>query len=660
LFFSGTYTNADEIARRVFTFHFWMTRASVFYGRLILRNPILLSGVIRIYQRAHEISREQGLPDWLSGMMKFFAIPGAGTGYAAFGPVGALFPTFFLDAYSQEGNRFQAFQNLLVPIWSGALGALGLTQNVPDYTATRNIERAVIDLGNFLKGEGVALSSIPGFGQYIDEDSLTLKIPTEEFTKKIIEAANRLIGEPFGEFKPFDRQANEQDQLYSIGLQVGTTLWGENIQNWKPEQIDQLNAAVHQAQYGDGEETWLSETIRATYGREGAARAGFALGIPGGVVTRQEFRDTQLKDAQAYWDAFYGGGKTTKAQESAATGRQLATAANPAWIAMNNAYYDIGTDEQKQIYGIVNSMLYDPSSLKPNQTIIIDTGGGVYQFYSMAQLASLSDKDRRTVVETWLASHPETNDAYEAVEQGRAQFETEHPDYAQYTEYRSGVYGYTGGPRQFRKDMRDNPAFVAAEEEERKRLKKEGKTGAVLEAELDAWATSQGAFFAATGQPYKRTDDTGGAAGPISTMALFSLRKDDDDTGYGSDEPKDPTVDDYWSPAKGVPRLQQDQQQYAYDNAEMERRFGDYWNEAAGDWEDWADSSKERTRLGIGDATYVLPSTTETMRRFDAWLEEHPDGTPEEFFQQMLTTQGFGKKPAPPLPGGTKRGPGAK
>jgi cell wall-associated NlpC family hydrolase len=120
-------------------------------------------------------------------------------------------------------------------------------------------------------------------------------------------------------------------------------------------------------------------------------------------------------------------------------------------------------------------------------------------------------------------------------------------------------------------------------------------------------------------------------------------------------------VDDFWSPAKGIARLTDDQTQYDHDNSKMERDFGAAWNEAEADWEDHADSTKERNELGIGGKTYVTPSYTETMRRYEDWEEDHPGGSPEEFFTEMLATEGFGKKTAPAktLPaGGTTYTPG--
>lgn len=659
LFFKGKMTNADEIARRTLTFHFWMVRASALYGRTLLRNPGLLSGFYRLHEEAQQIAEEQGLPGWLGTMYKFMSIPGAGSGYGAADPINILFPLFFLDAYSQEGNKFQAFQNLLIPEWSAALGALGLTQNIPDLTGTRSPERFVVDMGNFLKGEGVDLEAIPFFGQYINTDSLTFKIPTEEFTKLLIEKANGLVG-TFGDFKPFDRAANEHDQLYSIGEQIGQGLWGEDMTQWSAAQIDELTAAVAQAQNGDGEETWLSETIRAAYGREGAARAIGALVIPGGVVTRQGFRDSQIEQSHDYWQDFYDGKPTTKAGESAAVGRQLATSAQPAWIAMNTDYYQIGTKQEQSMYSSVNDMLFSPGDLNPHQSIIIDNGNGMFTVYNMSQLAALSDDERQQVVYAWLDQNKGVSDAYTKVKDGRAAFKADHPDYAQYSEYQKGVFGYQGGPTQFRRDMQDNPTFKAAEDEQRKQLKKEGKTGAVLEAELDHWATTQAAFFAATGQKYKTDDTIKGTPGPSSVAAMFSLRPDKESSGSGGTKkaaPKDPTVNDYWSPAKGIPRLQEDQAQFEHDNAAMEATFGPYWNEATADWEDNADSAKERDKLGIGDIPYVMPSVSETMRRYEEWEYRNPGGSPEEFFAEMLQTPGFGKKvgttSAPALPGGT-------
>lgn len=665
LFFSSAMTNADEIARRTFTFHFWMARASVLYGRWLLRNPVLLSGFYKMHQEAAQISEEQGLPGWLSGMLKFYSIAGNGSGYAAMDPIGMLFPTFFMDAYSQEGNKFQALQNLLIPMWGGALGSVGLTQNVPNVTGTKGIERFIIDMGNYLKGEGIPLESIPGFGQFINQDSLQLTIPTEEFTRWGMEQANNLLtkaGVTFGDFTPFDRQANEEDQLYSIGQEIAISLYGPDMTQWTEAQVAELTAAVHQAQYGDGEETWLSETIRAEFGREGAARAGMSLFIPGGVVTRQEFRDDQMAQSSAYWNDFFAGKTTTKEGESAATGRQMATSANPVWVTLNTEYYKIGTEDEQQQYTLFNNMRYSPEELNPNATIVINNGNGVYTFYSMSQLANMSEDDRKTVLSVWMADNPNVQTAYEKVKSGRDQFEVDHPDFGQYTSYRAGVYGYTGGPTQFRKDMADNPTFMAAMEEERKKLKGEGKSGAVLEAELDQWATSQQAFHAATGQPYKRDDRIEGTPGPSSVAAMFSLREEPE-SGGGSSAPKeekDPSVDDYWGPVKGTERLATDQAQYDYDNAEMERRFGPAWNQATAEWEDHADSAKEREELGYGDKTYQLPSASETMRRYEIWEEDNPGGSPEEFFAEMLQTEGFGVKvpgsattAASTLPGGT-------
>jgi len=675
LFFSGGTTNADEITRRTLTFHYWMVRASALYGRTLLRNPVLLSGFFKIYQEAQRIGEEQGLPDWLNGMMKFYQIPGNATGYAAMDPIGVLFPTFFMDAYSQEGNKFQALQNLLIPPVSAALGALGLTQNVPNPTGTKGIERFVIDMGNFLKGEGVDLESIPGFGKFIDNDSLTLTIPSEEFTAYLIGAANTMLeraGVSFGDFQPFDRQANEEDQLFSIGQQIAMQLYGPDIEKWTPEQVAELAAAVHQAQYGDGEETWLSETIRSNFGREGGARALGALVIPGGVVTRQTYRDEQMALSREYWDAFFSGKPTTKEGESAAAGRQMVTAANPVWAALNEAYHAIGTETQQQQHKLFYNMLLSPDRLNPNQSIILDNGDGTYTFYTMRQLAGMEQDDREKVVYAWLDSHPEVKANVEFVKTGRDAFKDAHPDYAQYTTYQRGVYDYPGGISQFRRDMRDNDAFREAEDAERARLKKEGKSGSVLEAELDQWATSQEAYFAAAGIPYKRGDTVDKTPGPSSVAAMFSLRPDPEKAGGSkksdstNETPKDPRIDDYWSPEKGVPRLQQDLAQYEYDNQKMEQRFGDAWNEQTGDWEDHADSAKERKELGIYGQTFYTPSVTETMKRYEEWEQMNPGGTPEEFFTEMLNTEGFGikvgaqPKAAPKLPGGTVVTPPAR
>jgi cell wall-associated NlpC family hydrolase len=668
LFFSAKMTNADEIARRTFTFHYWMVRASWMYFRTVMQNPGMLSGFTRMYQEAQQISEEQGLPKWLSGMFKFFQ--GNGGMYAAMNPIGILFPLVAMDVYSQEGNKFQALQNMLSPVWSGALGGLGATQNIPNAFGTRSQERFVIDMLNFLKGEGVDLEGIPGIGQFFDNDSLTLRVPSEEFVKWVIGKANSALGQPMGAYEPFDRAANEHDQLFSIGQQIGMTLWGDDITKWTDVQVAELDAAVEQAITGVGEDTWLSETIRATYGQEGAVRAVGSLAIPGGIVTRQGFRDEQMALSQAYWDNYKDGVEPTPEQKSAAAGRQMATSAKPVWLAINTAYHAIGTPDQQRKYGIYNDVLYGPESLNPKTTIVVPNGDGTYTFFTMAELAAMEYEDRVKVVDAWAAVTDDMADAHRVVKEGRDAFKAAHPEYGQYTEYQKGVFGYEGGISQFRKEMRDNPTFKAAEDAERKQLQKEGITGSQLEAELDNWATGQEAFFAAIGEPWKWGDEVKGTPGPSSVIAMQNLRdKDEPKSGSrgGAEKPKDPNVDEFWSPEQGVPRLASDQAQWEYDNNEMERRFGAAWNADLGEWEDDYDSAKERDEAGIGDKTYVLPSTTESMRRYEAWAEEHPGGTPEEFFEQMLKTEGFGKRPKVPgtaaiqLPaGGTIYRPGTK
>jgi len=668
LFSSAKMTNADEIARRTFTFHYWMVRASWMYFRTVMQNPGMLSGFTRMYQEAQQISEEQGLPKWLSGMFKFFQ--GNGGMYAAMNPIGILFPLVAMDVYSQEGNKFQALQNMLSPVWSGVLGGLGATQNIPNAFGTRSQERFVIDMLNFLKGEGVDLEGIPGIGQFFDNDSLTLRVPSEEFVKWVIGKANSALGQPMGAYEPFDRAANEHDQLFSIGQQIGMTLWGDDITKWTDVQVAELDAAVEQAITGVGEDTWLSETIRATYGQEGAVRAVGSLAIPGGIVTRQGFRDEQMALSQAYWDNYKDGVEPTPEQKSAAAGRQMATSAKPVWLAINTAYHAIGTPDQQRKYGIYNDVLYGPESLNPKTTIVVPNGDGTYTFFTMAELAAMEYEDRVKVVDAWAAVTDDMADAHRVVKEGRDAFKAAHPEYGQYTEYQKGVFGYEGGISQFRKEMRDNPTFKAAEDAERKQLQKEGITGSQLEAELDNWATGQEAFFAAIGEPWKWGDEVKGTPGPSSVIAMQNLRdKDEPKSGSrgGAEKPKDPNVDEFWSPEQGVPRLASDQAQWEYDNNEMERRFGAAWNADLGEWEDDYDSAKERDEAGIGDKTYVLPSTTESMRRYEAWAEEHPGGTPEEFFEQMLKTEGFGKRPKVPgtaaiqLPaGGTIYRPGTK
>lgn len=648
VYFSYKNTNADEAIGRVFMFHYWQTRATYMHTRAALRNPVLLNGYYKIFQELNE-RNEQGGMGYLGPVYKFMTSP-SGI-YAAFDPLGLLIPTTLIDMQDQEGNKLRVLQNQLNPVIGSLLAIAGITDNVPNVTGLRTTERWLVNMGNYLVSQGVDVASVPLIGRVWDHNTMRLSLPIDEAVKSILQEANQWWagkGVPVGDFTPFDRGANEKDQLNTWVLKGLEEKYGPS-ETWQGHvdpatgawvehpAIVEMDAALDALTTGVPNP--IADEAERQYAMEGLIAAVAAPVIPGGVITRSGYRDEQIA-GNASGDP---GGDLN---------RSLATSANPTWTVMHEQWHKIGTPEEQAVYDMYMAMTMHPETMG---TVVSRTPSGKLTVLRSSQVAAMSDAEREDFINRWIAQNPGFEDAIMTVQEGRDAFKTAHPQMAEFKEYQKAVYNeQTGGVRAFRESLvKTNPNFAHELDAYRDYLKGEGITGYELERRLDSWAASPNGYLAAMGLPMQNGDKPlpvyDPSKNPYANPAMAGMAPSAgggaSGTGEGGTKPAEGEAgiyDDYWSPEKVSQRLADDVAKYDTVNQTMEQRFGDAWNAQAGEWEDHADSSSERTKLGLGGIPYEYPKESDLMIAYESWAYDNPKGTVDQWFDWLMNAPGYG------------------
>jgi hypothetical protein len=666
-YFSYKNTRADEAVANVLMFHYWQTRASYMHLRAALRHPVLLNGYYKIFEELRERS-EQGGTGYLGPMYKFMTSP-SGI-YAAVEPLGFLIPMTLIDMQDQEGNPLRVLQNQVNPVIGTLLAVAGISDNVPNVTGLRTTQRWLVNMGNSLVANGVDMDRVPLLGRVWDNNTMQLRMPIDEAVSSILQEINQWWsdkGVPVGDFAPFDRGANERDQLNTWVLKgveaeygpmdpnATSGPWGPNGAAWAAldDALDALTTGTPNA---------IADEAERQYALEGLIAAMAAPFVPGGVITRSEYRDQQIAGNAAD-------------DPAASLNRDIVTSGSPTWEIMQQQYNTIGTPEQQRIYDMYLDMLMNPDEMG---TVISRTPGGKLTVIRPSQIQGMSDAEREDFVNRWIAQNPGFEEAILAVQQGRDAFKAANPQFQEFKEYQKFVYNEDGkGIRAIRTTLeRENPNFGRKIKEYRDYLKSQGITGPELERRLDAWAAGVDGYRAVMGIPIKNGDKVlpvydpstnpyassafagmnagGGASGSGGSGGKGSkLTKGPDGKLYNEDgqmvnsegkpiNDKGQVIDDYWYPDKVAERLAHGVAKYDLANQLMEEQFGDLWNQQTGKWEEWANSSSERRKLGYGGIPYALPEKSDLMREFEAWRAANGGGTVEDWFVYLMNEPGYG------------------
>lgn len=492
--FSYRQTNVDKALSHVMFFHYWQSRALALHTRTALKNPWLLASYWRTWQLLKEKAEQEGYPASVTGFIRFMGESDHGW-YGLFNPLGIIVPfTMFSEAGSEDQKWWQQVKPFLNPWIEGAAAAFGLTDQVPDPTGSwsvRNMIRTTLDWG---EAHGIDFPIVS------DRPSGDVVRTIEQKVYETANAALRSIGVPAKAFGPYDPQTTQIVQLRDRVEQIATDQWGPR-QGWTPEQLAQVQDAKVRVETGANgnplsEQAWRDYTDAQV----GARLTGAA--IPGGVRMVNADLTRRRDQSSAFFDNL-DSGTTTPEQEAAADAMTETNAGSPEVIRLageQDAYNKIGTERQQNLDKGWNNIARAETLPAGGYEI-----GG--RWYQTSAIIRMPKEQREILANQWVRDHEGTAELRTYREE-RDAYVASHPEYQGFDTYKDAVYQHDGGARGFRnRAEKDHPEFADELDQKRQSLKAEGKTGAVLENELDQWAASAQGYNAFRGVRQSIYDD---------------------------------------------------------------------------------------------------------------------------------------------------------
>jgi len=545
LLFSYQGTNLDEIAKRALFFSYWTSRALALHSRTAMRNPHLMNLYLRMMEDAEQQAREGGYPESVRG---FVAYLGDRLGFRAFfDPLAVLSAAATFQEVGQASGEDAGlwdqylskfvFVNPLVQSAAAILGQMEPTNPTGTY-AHLGVIRDAIDVARNTLGLGSpGVTTAPA--ELIERATVRLN----HLIADHVPLVGRLPEPPHG--------AYDRDMVLSLvqeALEQEYGPWTSENPNWVvgpegngPAYADFL-AAAHAYDGGVADNALLNQAYRDWANARGLARVASTI-RPGQGALRYGPRDQAMLDADAGYTALEAGAEPTPAQEAAINERFAAThPTNVTELANERAGLDaIGTEMQRWWWDDWNQIVQD--EFRPLEGIIIHGA-----FIPGEAIMAMSHDERADLADAWIAQYNTAEyDAtadLDAYREERAAFIADHPELASYEEYQDVVGdfsdpAYGEGARGFRSRMEQvSPSFAAAIAEERDRLARAGKTGALAEAELDGWTFGRRAYAAATGTAYGSYDEPPEPVYDPSQDARAAWGVGGETTGFGEAAPK--------------------------------------------------------------------------------------------------------------------------
>jgi len=508
-------TNADNILRRGMLFHYWISRAAVLHARTTLQNPWLLNAYANAWNAMEKEAEANGYPPNIIGFTKLMQSE-LGM-YALVSPANLLVPFFFLMEGAASENQdpgvlgfIRRWGGFINPQIEAAAAILGFHNRVPDLTGTTAVRRALRVTINWLNNNGYA-GLVP---DAMGEEGTWQESWLDQYMVWGVGKANAFMravtgGEdsPLNEFVTYDTGGYEQDQMQTILLDFAEAEFGGTADTWTDAQWDKYFVAQTAIMTGSKGNDLSDQTIDA-YSDERLLGIGLTTVMPGGVVQRYAPRDQDLIGNR-------------EGDPNASLRRDLATAGSPQdaeLTALHERFKNLGDERETALWDGYWSIV-NPDNVGDGDVLVIGN-----ERYFGHQIKRMSEPEREALAKRWLNSY-DGQAEFDAYGEKRKTFLAEHPEYGDFKEYQKGVYGYDGGVRKWRERQAiKDKQFAAEQESVRARYASQGKSGEVLEAELDGWAGSIAGYKAASGyrdssydppmdetvQDFGFTADTGG------------------------------------------------------------------------------------------------------------------------------------------------------
>jgi hypothetical protein len=509
-------TKIDDTIGKVFLFHYYMTRSSALYVKLMLQHPQLIGLEKFIWDTSKDsLDKFEGAPPWLKGFVGF----GLGDGHVLYS--GALQLVTGLSAFQSIGDggfsrsgieeRLNQTGLFLNPMWKSALAVLGWAgQNDP--TGTTQLRKAVTS--------AIDMVRFSDWGREHGMDRWNGGLPTPDFVQDMVNGISEAIndqlrewGAPIRDFEEADSNSKRQQQIKSILI--------SNSQEWEgtPEEIQTRLTAAEESLYTGQPNADVDAAVEEYVTLN--AESSLANATPGvGPATVRDAttdaRNQQEREAQAvdYRQ------RTPDQAAAVATNdlEQIRSAEATRLAAGMNAYNGAGTAPQQQIQAGKNQIT---QGYKDIPDWFVATIGG--KTYTAKEIKQMDDAEREDLANTWAeeemtkagmasgarAAGPDyiTADPNSALAVEKQQIKAEHPEIADYLDYRSWAYKQedAGATQQTIQDMLavGDTEFSRAYQRHRDYLVSQGVSGAELDAAMATWFRSEEAYAALMGWQWK-------------------------------------------------------------------------------------------------------------------------------------------------------------
>lgn len=440
IFFDGGEKNIDRILKRVFFFHYWMSRATPLYTEAILRDPVYAYQFANMIEEMQEAYNDDEYGAGPYGFIKLMESP---FGYNIMVRPDGLITTFAslweASGYDPDGqNKLGKFLDqmplMVNPIVNMTVNMLGMQGDtfLPDPVgANKFIQLAQngIDFVNAKYGLGLPPARNP------QEDLLAWA------RSKITSTLDWVPGiDPVAETNRMGYKENEvREIIATIAMERGLDVMDPQVQMAMDDPSSELyQEAMKRYAYQD---TW-----------DIASRI---LPIPAVLYPKSQLAAPKTRSAQISRDYAQSEelGRTgiTPRQEQLYTERDSIAADSEQgreFLRMEDEYRGLGTAEERAALAFYYSIQYG------NTTDDIWVNG---TRYSPEQIAAMDENGRESLATEWAESSGNAN-RVEKLRAERAQYREDHPEYAEYTVWGNQIRDYPGGPQKWWEDVSEgNP-----------------------------------------------------------------------------------------------------------------------------------------------------------------------------------------------------------
>lgn len=563
IMFSYKKTKMDDAMGKVFLFHYYMTRSTALYTKLMLQHPQLISLEATIWEHARENMKQfPGAPEWMEG---FIGIA-QDNGHAMFtNPTMLVSGIGVLQSLGEGGfSRSSVEQGLnatglmIQPLVKSGLAILGMT--LPgDPTGTTQIRRAAIsfiDKARFSDfGKARGWDTRPPWGDRPMPDFL------QDVVTNIVDMANDAFRELGAPIRDFDAATSDEVKEEQVKATLVTNFqeeggssdpeeWPEDVYNRYIAALVALEDGTPNADVDVAVEEYVDMQFEQTY--KNAA-------LPTGAYIRDAQTDVRQKRERDAGNVPYQ--ERTPAQEADVAANDLESAQSPEAVRLTagmQRYNNAGTDNQEIVNSGYNQIVFGYEDIPDNYKATI---GG--KTYTGAQLKAMTDDEREQLANEYVAEESAragivqgaragaggtaTADPLGTLKEERAAIKAEVPEVADYTKYRSYMLNDERDVRQMRQDMLaagTGTQFYKQHEEYRKYQIEQGKTGEELEAAMDDWMTSDSAYLAVLGHAGRNKTGTGSAIYSATNPAPWREETSPSTGGGGGSFPSSQTGED--------------------------------------------------------------------------------------------------------------------